>query len=80
MAATQVPDFISDSEKNGTEILYKNKPIKVLSHYFTCPCAIGDTHHHPEADLLMVILDEIGEKPFSWDDFAPMAKTEKQKN
>ncbi|MFA6524021.1 MAG: HD domain-containing protein [Candidatus Paceibacterota bacterium] len=50
-------------------ILYKGKFTKVLDHSISCPCAIGQTHHHPSEDLLMVELENIGTVPFFWDHF-----------
>jgi|GEM_PF-4287322 len=61
-----VPDFIK-KEKN---VLYEGKLVKVLDWHFTCPCAIGNTNHHPTDDLLMVHLEGVGYKPFSWETFA----------
>jgi hypothetical protein len=63
-----IPSFI----EKGKEVLYEEMPRKVIDYYFSCPCAIGDTHHHPSEDLLMVNLEDIGEKPYSSETFKPM--------
>ena len=72
MTATMIPDFLFKAEKDGTEVLYKDKPVRILGHYHTCPCAIGMTDHHPSDDILMIELDGIGNVQFSVGDFEPL--------
>jgi len=54
-----VPDYIS----KGAKVLYKGKEVIVKDWYFTCPCAIGIKQHHPNDDVLMLELKDIGDVP-----------------
>lgn len=54
-----IPPYI----KKGGEVIYQGKKVVVNSWYFTCPCAIGITNHHPSDDLLMLRIKDIGDVP-----------------
>ena len=69
----KVPDFI----KKGENVSYEGQPVKVIDYHFTCPCAIGQTNHHPSEDLLMVELEGIGPTPYSYKTFGPIEAKEK---
>jgi hypothetical protein len=54
-----VPDYIS----KGVMVLYKGKEVTVIDWYFTCPYVIGIKQHHPNDDVLMLKLKDIGDVP-----------------
>ena len=61
----EVPEII----KKGELVSYKGENVKVLDYYFSCPCVVGITDHHPDADWPVIILEGIGAIPFSSEDF-----------
>jgi hypothetical protein len=42
--------------KKGDRVLYEGKEYHVFDVVITCPCAMGDTQHHPSIDLVLVDL------------------------
>lgn len=72
----QKPDFI----EKGKKVLYENTERIVEDYHFSCPCAIGQTNHHPSDDLLMVKFK--GEKdftPYDYKKFDAFTKSKRPK-
>ncbi len=67
--------YVPKHIKKGGKVIYQEKEVIVKSWYFTCPCAIGNTNHHPSDDLLMLRIKDIGDVPEK--DVKPVEKKKK---